>query len=264
MKNNIILIIILSALIFTNCENEQVVEISDSYIEKVVVRAELVKDSLFQGVSITRTLPLNQPYDFNYAEFESFTGYLRINDTVIVPLHYTENGIYKPLHSLRIKGNKKYELIANAGGTQIYAETFIPDTTVIIKSYFKDNIFLEARIIPNSHYSYGAVWAIQSSVNPVFADDFFSIVEPLSNSGTINVQTKEFSINYLNNPGLRIQVYAFDKNFTPYFKTKKYSQSITNTFGQGGGSVTWNVKGENVIGIFIGYARSQLLKPDRD
>ena len=260
---NISAVFFLSLICFS-CANEQIVDISETYQEKVVVSGELVKDSLFKGVSITRTLPLNSIYDFNKAEFESFTGYIRINDTVIVPLHYTEGGIYKSLHSFRIKGNKKYELIANAGGTQIYAATFVPDTTEIIKSYYKENIFLESRIIPNSRYSYGAVWAIESSINPVFSDDFFSIVEPLNNIGSITVQTKEIPENLLTHSGLRIQLYTFDKIFTSYFKTKKYSQSISNTFGQGGGPISWNVQGDNVIGVFIGYSRTGFIKPDRD
>jgi hypothetical protein len=263
MKTTKIFIIVLTIIICAACENEQVVEISDSYVEKVVVRSELVKDSLFEGVSITRTLPLNSPYDFNKAEFELFTGYLRINDTVIVPLHYTEDGIYKPLHEFRIKGGKKYELIANAGGTQIYADTFVPDTTVIVKTRYKEGIFLETRIIPNSSYSYGAVWAVETN-SPVFSDDFYNIVEPLNNEGTILVQTKEVPENYLYNTFLRLQLFTFDKKFTSYFKTKKYSQSISNSYGQGGGPITWNVNGENVIGIFIGYSKSELIKPDRD
>lgn len=263
MKIKIVLSIIIAAFCIA-CENEQIVEISDSYVEKVVVRSELVKDSVFEGVSITRTLPLNSPYDFNKAEFSSFTGYLRINDTVIVPLHYTKDGIYKSLHEFRIRGNKKYELIANAGGKQIYASTFVPDTTIIIKTYYKDNTFLEARVKPNSKYSYGAVWAINSISNPQFADDFYSIVEPINNDGSITIQTKEFPINYLNSSLLRYQLYTFDKIFTAYFKTKKYSQSISDSFGQGGGPITWNVKGDNVIGIFIGYSKTQLIIPDRD
>ncbi|OGU34279.1 MAG: hypothetical protein A2068_04105 [Ignavibacteria bacterium GWB2_35_6b] len=258
------LITLLLLLFCIACENDQVVDISDFYKEKVVVRAELVKDSLFEGVSITRTLPLNSQYDFNKAEFESFTGYLRIDNTVIIPLHYSGDGIYKPLHNLIINGNKKYELIVNAGGTQIYAETYIPDTTVILKTYYKENTFLEARVLPNSKYSYGAVWALESVTNPEYSDDFFSLVEPLNNSGTITVQTKAFPEAYLTNQALRIQLFTFDKKFTEYFKTKKYSQSITNSYGQGGGPVTWNVQGENVIGIFIGYSRTGLIKPDRD
>lgn len=89
-------------------------------------------------------------------------------------------------------------------------------------------------------------------------------MQPLNNSGTITIQTKAFPENYLTNRALRIQLFTFDKKFTEYFKTKKYSQSITNSYGQGGGPVTWNLQGKNVIGLFIGYSKTQLLIPDRD
>lgn len=260
MKTKIILLIIIAA-ICGSCENEQIVEISDSYIEKVVVRAELVKDSLFEGVQITKTLPLNSSYEENKAKLKNFTGYLRINDVQVIPLHYTNGGIYKPLYKMVVKGNTKYELIANGDGKQFYAQTFVPDTAYIRKVYYKNDRFLEAVITPSSQYVYGATWVLDTHPNDIQADDFFNIAEPLINSGQVTVQTKEIPGVYLNNPLMRIQVYTFDKNFSTYFKTKKYSQSISNTFGQGGGPVDWNVEGENVIGIFIGYTKSQFLKP---
>ena len=241
-------------MICISCENEQVVEITDTYVEKVVVRAELKKGSLFNGVSITRTLPLNSSYDINKAEFEYFTGYLRISDTVIVPIHYTSDGIYKPLHSLKIIGGTKYELIANADGKQIYALTTVPDTIIINSISSKEGKFIVAQVTSNQKYVYGAIWTNNSAQ----ADDFYSIVEPFENSSTITVQTKEIPSELFNGSFVGIKVYAFEKSYSEYFKTKQYSQSITNIFAQGGGSVSWNVKGDNIIGMFIGYAESGL------
>lgn len=243
------------------CENEQVVNISEIYQEKIVVRAELVKDSLFAGVTITKSLPLNSGYDINKAKLQNFTGYLKINNIEIVPLHHTKDGIYKPLHPLTINGNTKYELIANADGKQIYAQTFVPDTVFIRSVYYKDRKFLEARITPNSNYVYGAIWALYSNDVQKKSDDFYNISQSVGNLSEITVQTKEFPENLYNNSLMAIQVYTFEKSFIEYFKTKINSQSISNSFGQGGGPVTWNVKGENVIGIFIGYTKSQFTRP---
>ena len=55
-----------------------------------------------------------------------------------------------------------------------------------------------------------------------------------------------------------IQVYAFDKQFKPFFNSKDNNQPVGNYFIQGGGSIAWNVYGDHVIGLFIGIAISHL------
>lgn len=254
-------LILLVIILIAGCDKEQIVDVSEIYREKVVVRAELVKDSLFSGVSITKTLPLNTTYHIDNAQFENFVGYLKINNLEIVPLHYTKDGIYKPMHPLKIKGNTNYELIANADGKQIYAQTFVPDTVLIKSVYYKDRRFIEARITPNSKYVYGAIWALYSQSLERQADDFYNISQQTGITNEITVQTKEFPSAFYNNSSMTIQIYTFEKSFIEYFKSKNYSQSISSSFGQGGGPVSWNVKGENVIGIFIGYTKSQFIHP---
>ena len=78
---------------------------------------------------------------------------------------------------------------------------------------------------------------------------------------TINVRTSpvpvEFRSPVYNNRRF-IQVYSFDKSFNKYFNSRTSGQSINDPFVQGGGTVEWNVYGDNVIGMFIGVAEGDL------
>ena len=87
MKNSLVAVT-LSIILFHGCENIDVVQTKIEYKEKIVVSAELVAESLFSGVTFTRTLPVGEPYDIRKAEIVNVNSYLRINFVKIVPLHY--------------------------------------------------------------------------------------------------------------------------------------------------------------------------------
>ena len=53
-----------------------------------------------------------------------------------------------------------------------------------------------------------------------------------------------------------IQVFSFDKSFKSYFDSRTSGNSVDDPFIQGGGTVEWNVQGDNVIGMFVGVAQS--------
>ncbi len=53
---------------------------------------------------------------------------------------------------------------------------------------------------------------------------------------------------------LNLEVYSFDSDYREYYYSRKNNKPIENIFSEGGGSVFWNVQGENVIGMFIGYS----------
>jgi hypothetical protein len=55
-----------------------------------------------------------------------------------------------------------------------------------------------------------------------------------------------------------MEIYSFDKAYLKYYNSKGNQQIINNTFIQGGGSVVWNVFGDDVIGLFIGVAKSKI------
>ena len=56
-----------------------------------------------------------------------------------------------------------------------------------------------------------------------------------------------------------MQIYSFDRSFDAYFKTKTQNEEINNPYVQGSGSTVWNVKGDNVIGMFLGLNKSDFI-----
>jgi len=103
LKIFLILFFALSNILFFGCEQVEIINPDTTFKENVVVRAELLAGENFAGVTFTKTLPLDIAYSISAAEIRNVTAYLKINKIQIVPLHYTSNGIYKPLYDLKIK-----------------------------------------------------------------------------------------------------------------------------------------------------------------
>ena len=57
-----------------------------------------------------------------------------------------------------------------------------------------------------------------------------------------------------------IQVVAFDKSFRDYFYSRTSGNEINDPFIQGGGVIEWNMQGENVIGMFVGVAKGDIIQ----
>jgi len=265
MKKNIyILCLLILLIVTTSCENEQVVEVDVAHDEFTVVQSELRLDGLFPGVRFTRTLPIGVPYDIKQAELKNITAYVRIDSVQVIPLHYTSEGIYDPLYEFYVEAGTFYELFAERDDTYIYAKTVIPEKpTVFSASYSSGEHYLQAAVKPYRNEVYAALWAI-SSTPFIKADDYFSVSVPteISPVSTINVRTspipEEFQSPAYNNSRF-IQVFSFDKSFKNYFNSRTSGQGISDPFVQEGGTVEWNVYGDNVIGMFIGVAEGELV-----
>jgi hypothetical protein len=259
---------ILTILLFFTaaCEEINDVEIEIGHKEFIVIQAELKNGYLFQGVSITRTLPLGESFDIKKAEVKDAEVYLLINGVQVVPIHYTQDGIYKPLDNLLIKSRNTYELFAKADGKEIYSKTKVPSRPEPDNVVFEED-YVWASIFPKPDEVYGAAWIIQSNAASVIskAEDFYSITQPLnvSTSSEIIVRTQNITEKY-NNENFRsltyIKLYSFDKPYYEFFKSRNNSRPIDNSITQGGGAVAWNVYGENVIGLFIGISEGDLIK----
>ncbi|MGD8779776.1 MAG: hypothetical protein PVH88_12545 [Ignavibacteria bacterium] len=264
MIKRIVFIVIVSLIFhFNGCDVSENVDLVDNHVEHIVVQAELVKDSVFEGVQFTKTMSLTEQFDISKAEIKDAVAYIEIDGSQVIPLHYSESGIYKSLHKFRITGNSTYELIAEVNGTLIYSKTIVPDTVIVSSSALIENSYVTCRIKGQTDEVYGAAW----SAFPIFkAERFHSIVDgdPDNNYiATVRTQNIPDSIFQFISNELRIEVYSFDKAFKEFFNSVDKSSSLSDIFAQGsGGIVEWNVYGENVIGLFIGYAKSKLLKPN--
>ncbi|UCH64781.1 MAG: DUF4249 family protein [Ignavibacterium sp.] len=243
------------------CENEQVVNTSIAHEEFTVVQAELRPDERFPGVRFTKTLPLGTQYNIEQAELKNISAYLRIDSTQIIPLHYNSEGLYQSLYEFYIESGQVYELFAERDETFIYSKTYIPEIPIIVQSnYNQSGYYLEAEVRSFQDEVYSALWIISSSTVER-APDYFSVSVPqfITGNSTVGVRSSSLPEQYRSSiyDGSRlIQVFAFDKAFKPYFDSRTSSQGINDPFIQGGGSVEWNVQGDNVIGMFIGVAES--------
>ncbi len=263
-KNFYIIYVSILLIVSTSCENEHVVDVNIVLEEFTVVQSELKTDKLFPGVRFTKTLPLGVPYNIKQAELKNITAYIRIDSIQIIPLIYDQDGLYKSLYEFRVEPGRIYELFAEREGTFIYGKTVIPEKPIVTSTIYSSNEnYLQAVVVSHNNEVYAALWVI-SATPFIKADDYFSVSVPtvISPVSTINVRTspipEEFQSTVYNNSRF-IQVFSFDKSFKNYFNSRTSGQGITDPFVQGGGTVEWNVYGDNVIGMFIGVAEGELV-----
>lgn len=264
MKNRIIITsLIIAAALFTACEQTTTVDVEIPTNVYTVVESELVADSLFTGVRFTKTLPLEVDYDIELAELKNVTAYLKVDGTQVIPLHYDMEGIYKPLYEYVIEPGRTYELIAEYEDKLIYAKTTVPEEPDVVRATYHDEFYLTAEVKTKQHEVYGAAWVISGKIS----SEFHSITEAVNKTVPELVTARTIPItadlrSAAFRAGTRLIVYAFDEQFYDYFRSKDNHQFIEDGISQGGGLVTWNAFGENVIGVFIGIAESELIRPD--
>jgi hypothetical protein len=256
------------SILFVGCENIDIVDTSAEFTEYLVVRAELKANTNFEGVQITKTLPLDEAFSINKAEIRNAAVQLKVNGHQVIPLHYTNEGIYKSIYDVQIVSGYNYELIAKVGEKSIYGNTRVPEVPDVQNISFESEFYLTANVTSKPNEVYGAVWAIVRNPNepPEISDNFFSIVPTIFKTiePRVAIRTTEIPEN-LRTQSLRnstfIKVTAFDSPYLDYFKTRNNDQPVNNAFVSGGGAVGWNVQGDKVIGMFIGIADGNLMLP---
>lgn len=251
-------------LLFFGCENEELLNPELIYKQQVVVHCQISTGSYFPGVILTRTLPLDVSFDIKIAEIKDATMYLRIDGYKVIPLHYTEDGMYEPLYEFRAIENEYFELFGQWGEYSFYAITKIPIKPVVNSVDINlSGYYSEADVTTFKGEVYSALWAIDQGTF-VNAPDFYSVSVPETSSvnNTVRVRTASYPIEYQSSAynGRRyIKVYSFDGSFDDYFETKVQNEEINNPYVQGSGNTIWNIQGEDVIGMFIGMNKSDYL-----
>lgn len=252
---------------FTGCEEEELIDPSINYEEFTVVQSELSPNAIFPGVRLTKTLPIGTQFNIKAAEVKNATMFLRVNNIKIIPLHYFEDGLYKPLYDVYIHEGDKYELIAERDGNKFYAKTKIPFIPQIIStSYNQSSHFVQAIVRTSKNEVYSALWGVDvGSIKT--ASDFFEITVPQANDiiNSIVVRSAAFPEEYQSgifSDRRYIQVFSFDESFESYFNTKNHGDEVDNPFVQGSGNTIWNIQGSKVIGMFIGVSKAKLIKVD--
>lgn len=266
MKKKPYILLLIIPLIYFGCEDSEIVDVNVGYKEYVVVRGELFADSLFTGVTFSRTLPLEETYDIKKAELKDVFAYLRVDGVQVIPLHYTIDGVYKPLYNYKIRSGANYELFAIVKNKSIYSFTHVPEAPRISNSVFHGNEYIDVYVASRPGECYGAVFYISPTSNGYLSKskDFHSIVEaPNSDFNDVVLSRTQDVPEQFRSELYRsvtyIQAFSFDKAYSDYFKTRGNNQPITNSFIQGGDAIAWNVQGDNVIGLFIGRNKSAIV-----
>ncbi len=233
-------------------------------MEYTVVQAEIQSGKIFPAVRITKTLPLGISYDIKLAELKNVTAYLIKNYVQVIPLVYTNDGLYKPKYDFYVDEGDIYEIYADRDGIFIYGKTTIPfEPSVSSVNFSPSDYYFEADVVSKKNEVYGALWIVTGSP-PAIADDFFSVSKASTGINQIvSVRSKSLPEEYRNQnySGQRyIQVVAFDKSFRDYFYSRTSGNEINDPFIQGGGVIIWNMQGENVIGMFIGVAKGDIIQ----
>jgi hypothetical protein len=257
MKKYLSIVVLFTAFLLQACESADIIDVNIEGNERIVVEGILFSGKTFSGVKITRTLPLYSSYDIKQAEIKDAYAYLVINGAQIVPLHYTSDGIYTSLHEMKITAGYSYEFYAYINDNKVYSKTTAPYTPRVISAKYDNTGFFQARVQPRPGEAYGAIWVILSAVTKK-GNNFYSIdgadgtsLEPVITRTTMFDDVYLDPV-YSNKRG--IQVYAFDKQFAPYFNNNAKNILAENNVLTGSSGVAWNVNGKNTIGMFIGVA----------
>lgn len=264
MRKVTLICLFLLLIFLTGCENTDTIEINLEYEEFIVVQANLIRGMDFEGVSITRTLPLEKSYSKDDAIIKDASAFIRINGVQIIPLHYNNDGTYKPLYKLIPAAGNTYELFAQTEGRSVYSITAVPSVPDPLSSIIRNNKCIEIEVMQNNDEVYGALWLIKSGTSIVDKSDDFQVIESGStNNSPVTIRTQDFKKEYQNVEYLKniyYKIFSFDKAYRDYFKTRINNTPIDNSLLYGGGSVIWNVHGDNVIGLFIGSCEGDLVK----
>jgi len=267
MKNSLKNILLTTLVIFlTACESEEILGPEATYEEYTVVQGVIETGKYFPAVRFTKTLPLGVAYDIEKAELKNVTAYVVKNGVQVIPLLYTSEGLYKPLYEFYTQEGETYELYAESEGKYIYGKTIIPFEPEVSDAYYHGgDYYLAASVKTKTDEVYCALWTVYA--NPLGeAEDFYSVSASSSlPNNTISVRTTSIPDTYRTpaySESRFIQVFAFDKSFRDYFYSRNSGGNINDPFIQGGGKIQWNMQGDKVIGMFIGYAAGEKIRAD--
>lgn len=244
-------------MIIIGCQETKIVEVELPYSEYTVVYGNMQADTAFDDVWISRTLPLNQPFNIDDASIPDAIAYFVLNGIDVIPLRFSGKGKYKPFNSIYPEAGQNYELFIEVGGRRLYSDTKVPEPPTAGRVQLVDN-YVSIDVQSRNNESYGAIWFYNNSAQ---ADEIHSLIESPGAGSVVRVRTKSIPEDILNSnsiDNLQVYLYAFDKDFAMYFNSKSKNTSIDNALTRGGSPIFTNIAGDNVIGAFTASARSTL------
>ncbi|MCB0730573.1 MAG: DUF4249 family protein [Ignavibacteriae bacterium] len=253
------ILFIISMLLVISCTEVGVIEENIPFDKKYVVNGRLKAQSENIEISFSKSFALDENYTKSETAIENLTTYLWSENQGIFPLIHVGDGIYSQKDEIEIRPGQTYELHARIGDDRVYASTYIPVEPDIQEIQITEN-FIICKIIPNPNTVYGCKFSLVSIYNSsesLIENIFYEISDAVENiADLVIIRTSELPEEYFENSKnykINLEVYAFDEDYKDYFDTRLNNKPVENIFSEGGGSVFWNVQGDNVIGMFIGY-----------
>lgn len=251
------LIIIFAALA---CEEIGIIEDNVPYKELYVVDGQIKPNTLNPIINFTKSIPIDDEFDISKAALSDVNAYIWSAQQGLYSLIDIGDGMYRA-NNLNVLPNSTYELYGEIEGNRIYGITKIPDYPDIVSvSIVNEHLICKVRAKKDEVYS--CIYVVSTggeTGNPrisIREEEFFTVEGPANVNQVIEIKSGKVPKEYLNTSSgiLGIEVYAWDKSYKEYFKTKDNNKVIEDVFSQGGGPIKWNISGENTIGLFLGYA----------
>lgn len=229
------------------------------YEEKLVVHSILFADSV-NTIQITKTLPLNIPFDTNQAYLKDATGSIS-DGTTSYPLSYVGYGGKYVATGLKPQVGMQYELRVSWHDLKAQATTVIPQAAEI------DSAWLQATFTPwgsefvdlvelvklpagtSVRIGYGAIFDEIFGGPSYTSGTGYGVFRRADSSGLVQARMDLWTGSGLNDfNSFTAKAYVFAPGYYEYFESKNTDSD--ETLGNPV-MVKWNVSGD-AIGIFFG------------
>jgi len=262
MKISKYILLLSISLLLLSCEQIDVIESSIPFQEFNIVNGRLIGDSSKVKISFTKSFPIEEDFDRDDVALKNVTAYIWSETQGIFPLKHDKDGIYYTTNELYVLQGVRYELYGEYDGNRIYSVTTVPNEPEIAEAKIEGE-YLKCIVIPNPKSVYAAKYSftsLDSRFESLLDTTFYEVTNKLVDTlNSVEVRTSNIPLAYYDNRDkykVEIILYSFDEVYKEYFSTRENNKPIENIFSEGGGSVYWNVHGENTIGLFLGYTKT--------
>lgn len=252
--------LIVLLILFISCEEISIIEEDIPYEELYVINGQVVGNTRDVEVTITKSFPIEMNVERGDVEIDSLVVFIIAENQGVWALKSDEDGNYNPIEEVIVDVGATYELyIVFNNEKRIFTSTYVPPTPEVEEILIEDR-FITCKVMPAENTVYGCKYHITSlrDGNKFFNETiFYELTNRLENiEQAVSFRTSNLPDEYLSEPdeySVSVEIFAFDEVYKDYYETRENNKPIENIFSEGGGSVFWNVEGENVIGMFIGY-----------
>lgn len=247
--------LILVSLIISSCQQIAGTD-GIPYTEQLVVSGFILNGLPIDSILFTKTLPIQEVYDKKNAELTDVKATIETDGKVFNLVH-NGNGYYKA--DLVPEVGKRYKLNAEWNGKSVTAETFIPDSAVVVKQTKKiDSVFMEKS---NFYYvtsifdfelktTKGTFSSVKVTDSLFPGYNYSAWDDTLSNGNQFVKVAFPVSDENLTRKIFPVQITSYDLAYFNYLQSTRRGGG-SSPFGTAPPPVRWNIKGDG-IGLFIG------------